>query len=52
MPTPPLLYPPDKFILDAEPDLSPVRTYLGALNSEESQRTMRECLGRIASPHS
>lgn len=49
MQTTPPVHPPDGFVLDAEPEPNPVRTYLGGLDSEESQRTMRECLGRIAS---
>lgn len=49
MQTTPLVRPPDGFILDTEPEPNPVRTYLGELDSEESQRTMAGCLGRIAS---
>ena len=49
MTTTPLVRPPDGFILDAEPDPSPVRTYLGELDSDESRRTMDGCLSRIAS---
>lgn len=49
MQTTPLVRPPDRFVLDAEPDPSPVRTYLDELDSDESKRTMAGCLGRIAS---
>lgn len=49
MQTTPLVRPPDGFILNVEPDPSPVRTYLGELDSEESVRTMAGCLGRITS---
>lgn len=46
--TPPVR-PPKDFLLDREPDPSPVRTYIKGLDSDESQRTMRDCLGRIVS---
>lgn len=46
--TPPVVQPPDDFVLDAQPDPCPVTTYINGLDSEESRKTMRGCLNRVA----